>query len=63
MPCKKYDKTILYLDLKCSYLELFFNPESQLKNAESAIKNKLKDLFSEFRGFEFVTTLVAEFKK
>ena len=36
----------------------YFNPELQLKNTESGIKNKLKDLLSELRGFKFVTTLV-----
>ena len=37
-----------------------FNPELQLK---SPIKNNLKKLVSELRGFKFVTTLVLEFKK
>ena len=36
----------------------FFNPELQLKDAVSAIKNELIDLLSELRGFEFVTSLV-----
>ena len=39
------------------------NPELQLKDIESAIKNKLIDLLSELRGFKFVTTLVLESKK
>ena len=39
----------------------FFNPELQLKNAESPIRNKLKDLLAELRGFKFHTTLVIEF--
>ena len=38
-----------------------FNSELQLKYTESAIKNKLIDLLSVFRGFQFVTTLVLEF--
>ena len=40
-----------------------FNPELQLKDTESAIKNKLKKSLSELRGFKFVTTLVLVFKK
>ena len=39
-----------------------FNPELQLKDTESAIKNKLIELLSESRGFRFVT-LVLVFKK
>ena len=39
-----------------------FNPELQLQNTESAIKNKLKDLLYEVRGFKFVA-LVSEFGK
>ena len=39
------------------------NPELHLKDTESAIKNKLIDLLSVLRGFQFVTTLVLEFKK
>ena len=38
-----------------------FNPELQLKNTESAIKNELIDLLSKLRGFKFVTVL--EFTK
>ena len=40
-----------------------FNPELQLTNTESAIKNNLIDLLSELRGVNFMTTLVLEFKK
>ena len=40
-----------------------FNPELQLKDTESVIKNNLKKLLSELRGFKFVTTLVLVFKK
>ena len=40
-----------------------FNPELQLKNNESAIKNELIDLVAELKGFRFVKTLVLEFKK
>ena len=39
-----------------------FNPESQLKDTESAIKTKLKKLLSELRGFKLVITLVLGFK-
>ena len=35
----------------------------QLRDTESAIKNKLIDLLSELRGFIFVKALVLEFKK
>ena len=40
-----------------------FNPELQLKDTESVIKDKVIDLLSESRGLKFVTTLVLEFKK
>ena len=38
-----------------------FGPELQLKDTESAIKNKLIDLLTQLKGFKLVTTLV--FKK
>ena len=40
-----------------------FNSELELKDFESAIKNKLIDLLSELKNFKFVTKLVLEFKK
>ena len=40
-----------------------FNPELQLKDTESAIRNKLIDLLTKLRGFKFIVTLVLEFKK
>ena len=40
-----------------------FNPELQLKDAESAIKNKQIELLSELRSFRFVTTSVLVFKE
>ena len=40
-----------------------FNPKLELKHTVSAIGNKLKDLFTELKGFIFVTKLVLEFKK
>ena len=39
-----------------------FNPELQLKDIESAIKNKLIGLLFKSIGFKFVATLVLEFK-
>ena len=33
----------------------------QLQDTESAIRNKLIDLFSELRAFKFVITLVVDF--
>ena len=39
-----------------------FNPELQLKDTKSVIKNKLIDLLSELRVFKFVITSV-KFKK
>ena len=36
----------------------YFNPELQLKETESSIKNKLIGLLSAFTGFTFVATLV-----
>ena len=41
----------------------FFNLELQLKGTESAIKNKIKKILTELKGFKFVTTLVLKFKK
>ena len=41
----------------------FFNPELQFKDTESVIKNKLKQLLAELKGFKFVTTLVLKFEK
>ena len=41
----------------------FLNPGLQLKDTESAIKNKLIDLLSELKGSELATTIVLEFKK
>ena len=35
-------------------------PELQLQGTESSIKNKVIDLLSKVRGFNFVTTLVLE---
>ena len=40
-----------------------FNPELQLKDIESAIRNKLKDLLNKLKEFRFMATLVLEFKK
>ena len=34
-----------------------FNPELQLEDTESAIKNKLIDLLSELKGSKFMITL------
>ena len=42
---------------------IFFNPELKLQGTESAIKNKLKKLLAELRGFKFVTILVSVFKQ
>ena len=39
------------------------NPELQLKDTESIIKNELVDLLTELKGFKFLTTLVLEFRK
>ena len=38
-----------------------FNPELEIKDTESAIRNKIKDLLTESKGFKFVATLVLEF--
>ena len=37
--------------------------KQQLKDTESAIKRKLIDLLTQWKGFRFVTTLVSVFKK
>ena len=39
-----------------------FNPELQLKDTESAIKNKLTELLTQLKGFKFVAALVLMFK-
>ena len=46
-------------------VEIFnsLNPELQLKNIKSAIKNKLMYSLSRLRRFKFVTKLVLEFQK
>ena len=41
----------------------FFDPELQLKDTESATKNKLKDLLSELKDLNFVTALLFTVKK
>ena len=38
-----------------------FNPELQLKDNESAIRNKPINFLTELKAFKFVTTLVLEF--
>ena len=40
-----------------------FNPELQLKNNEFVIKNELKKLLTELRGYKFATTSVLVSKK
>ena len=40
-----------------------FNPELQLKDTESAVRNLLKDLLTELRDFNLVVILVLQFKK
>ena len=52
---KGYSKTYIYILNS-------FNLEQQLKDTESAIKDKLKKL-TELSRFEFVTTLVLVLKK
>ena len=39
-----------------------FNPGLQLKDTESAIKNKLTKLLTQLKGFKFVTTLLLVFE-
>ena len=39
------------------------NSKLQLKDIAYTIRNKLKDLLTELKGFKFVTILVLEFKK
>ena len=41
---------------------IFFNPELQLQDTDSAIRNKVKDVLSDFEGFKFVTTLILGLK-
>ena len=40
-----------------------FNTQQQLTSTEPTINNKLKNLWIEFRRFEFIITLVLELKK
>ena len=53
-----------YIGYGSSYVEvlIFFNLKLQLKDTESAIKNKLTHFLSELKRFKFVTILVLEFK-
>ena len=44
-------------------ISIFFNPELELKDAESANKSKLIELLTQLKGFKSVTTLVLVFKK
>ena len=39
------------------------NPEIQLKDTKSAVKNKPKDLLTQLKSFIFLTALVLVFKK
>ena len=41
---------------------IFFNPELQLQDTDSAIRNKVKDVLTDFEGFKFATTLILELK-
>ena len=55
-----------YKGYSCAYnVEILnpFNPELQIKDTETGIKNKLIDLLSELRSFKFVRALVLGFKK
>ena len=49
--------------MKVTLLMYLNQPELHLRYTESAIKNKLKEILTELRGFKFVTTLVLVFKK
>ena len=40
-----------------------FKNSAQLKNTEFAIRNKLKELLTEFKGFRFMITLFLDIKK
>ena len=40
-----------------------FNPELQLKNTESGIRNKLKDLLTELTALKFMVAMVLHFFK
>ena len=63
----KNNKMITCLYKLCKYLQCLilnsFNPELQIKGPESAVRNILKDLLTKLKGFEFVTSLILEFKK
>ena len=39
-----------------------FNPRLRLKDFESTIRGKQKDLLTELKGFEFVATVILEFQ-
>ena len=40
-----------------------FNPELQLEDTVSAIKSKLIELLTQWKGFKFLPTLVSVFKE
>ena len=42
---------------------IFFNPELQLKDTESANKSKLIELLNQLKDFKFVATLFLVFKR
>ena len=45
------------------YFVRLLNVELKLKDTESAIRDKLIDLLLELQGFQFLTTLIIEFRK
>ena len=53
----KVMKVLIILKFK-----IFFNPELQLKDFQSAIKNRQNKLFSELKEFKLVATLVLDLK-
>ena len=54
------DNCICNFNIKISNI---FDPELQLINSKSMIKNKLKELFSELKKFKVESILVLEYKK
>lgn len=46
-----------------SYNVETLNPDLQLKDTESAVRNKLSDLLTKMKEFKFATKLVLEFEK
>ena len=61
---KTTKRSYVYKSYACTYdVEIlnYFNPQIQLKDTESSMKNKHKKLLTKLKNFKFVAILVLEF--